>query len=89
MEAGISERQSHDRTVRLLTGQLEVIATAGERSPRRCRDLEPYVQRAAAATRNAVQLELLTSEEAGAIWASVARRHPSALWAKDGPCVAA
>jgi hypothetical protein len=88
VEAGLSDRESHDRTVRLLRGQLEAIAAACERSPSRDRDLEPYVQRARAATRNAVRLELLSSEEAGAIWAAVAVRHPTAVWAQDGPCVA-
>lgn len=84
----------HERTVRLLTAQLEAIASASERLPsiaasHAASSLEPYVQRAAVATRNAVELELLTSEEAGAIWAAVARRHPGARWAKDGPSLAA
>jgi hypothetical protein len=87
--ATMSERPNHDRTIRLLTARLETIAAATERSPRRVCDLEPHVRRAAAATRNAVRLELLTPEEAGEIWAAVASRHPHALWAKDGPSVAA
>lgn len=76
---------SHDRTVRMLAALLEAIAVASERAPAHGRDLEPHVQRAAAATRNAVRLELITGSEAGAIWGAVARRHPGVRWAAQGP----
>jgi hypothetical protein len=79
---------SRDRTRRLLTAQLETIARASERAAAQRRDLEPHVERAAAATRNAVLLELLTPEEARAIWAGVASRHPGVLRARDWPSVA-
>ncbi len=73
----------HDRTVRLLAARLEEIAVACDRSPARAFELERRVLGAAAATRHAVELELLSAEEAGAIWASVAERHPAARWARD------
>jgi hypothetical protein len=79
----------HDRTVRLLTAQLEAIAVVGERRPVQPSDLDPYVQRTAAATRNAVRLSIITSEEAEAIWTAVAQRHPATPWARLGPLLAA
>lgn len=66
----------HDRTVRLLSTRLETLAVVAERSPRAVRELEPSILRAAVATRNAVALDLLSREEAGAIWSEVADRHP-------------
>jgi hypothetical protein len=79
----------HDRTVRLLAGRLESIAQAAERTAGGERDLERSVLRAAAATRNAVQLELLTAAEADAIWHAVAERHPGAPFLAGGPPLAA
>jgi hypothetical protein len=79
----------HDRTVRLLTARLEEIAVASERAPGRERALEPSILGAAAATRHAVELQLLSAEEAGEIWEAVARRHPGAGWARHGPLRAA
>jgi hypothetical protein len=84
----------HDRTVRLLTAQLEAIAAASELLPAGAASyaspkLEQYVQRAAAATRNAVSLELITDEEASDIWAAVMRRHPDALHRAGWPSLAA
>jgi hypothetical protein len=69
----------HDRTVRLLEGRLEGIAQTAERMRRSGRDpeLEVSLARVAAATRNAVQLELITPGEAEAIWRTAAERHPS------------
>ncbi len=85
----MSHSGRHDRTVRLLAAQLEAIATTSERAPGRSRDLEPLVARARAATRHALRLELITSEEAGAIWAEVARRHPGVRWAQESSAAAA
>ncbi len=79
----------HDRTLRLLATRLEVLALAGERNVKRKPELEPYVLGAAAATRNAVRLELISAEEASRIWADVSARHPEIRWAKDGPSLAA
>jgi hypothetical protein len=78
----MTPRSRHDRTVRLLTARLETLAVAAERSPRGERELEPSILGAAAATRNAVRLRLLSREEAGAIWSAVAERHPTAAWAR-------
>jgi hypothetical protein len=68
----------HDHTIRLLAGRLEEIALASERRPARAPELETRVLAALAATRHAVQLGLMSAEEADAIWASVAERHPGA-----------
>jgi hypothetical protein len=79
----------HDRTVRLLTARLEALAAASLRSPAGERALDRHILATRAATRHAVALELLTREEADAIWASVARRHPGAQWCAGGPRLAA
>lgn len=70
----------HDRIVRLLAVRLEALARVSERSLAGSRSFEPDVLRAAAATRHAIELELLSLEEAEEIWADVARRHPDAGW---------
>jgi hypothetical protein len=70
----------HDHTVRLLAGRLEEIALATERRPSGNPALETSVLAALAATRHAVELGLMSAEEADEIWASVADRHPSAPW---------
>ena len=79
----------HERTTRLLQTRLEEIALAAERSPARARELERLLLGAAAATRNAVCLELMTEQEAGEIWAAVAQRHPGVRLVPDGPPLAA
>lgn len=70
----------HDRTVRLLAARLEEIARASERGKAGTPELERSILRARAATRHAVALQLLSKDEAGAIWASAAARHPSVRW---------
>ncbi|MGH3031366.1 MAG: hypothetical protein ACRDNE_11525 [Gaiellaceae bacterium] len=79
----------HDRTVRLLEARLEALARVCERSPRGEARYERQIVAAAAATRHAIALELISPEEAGAIWATVARRHPDAAWCRTGPRLAA
>jgi hypothetical protein len=79
----------HDRTVRLLEARLEALALVCERSPRAERRYERQIVAAAAATRHAIALELISWEEAGDIWATVARRHPDASWCQAGPQLAA
>jgi hypothetical protein len=79
----------HDRTIRLLEDRLETLAFASERAPASERRLERQIVATLAATRHAVALELITSEEAGALWAGVARRHPAAGWCQTGPELAA
>jgi len=82
----MTRRSRHDRTVRLLEARLETIAVAGERGRSRPPDLEPHILGVAAATRNAVALRLISVDEAGRLWADVARRHPAARWAAEaGP----
>jgi hypothetical protein len=78
----------HDRTVRLLKARLEALAVVSERAPGSGRPFDRHILGAAAATRHAVALHLLSPEEAGAIWAGVARRHPQALWCRDLPALA-
>jgi hypothetical protein len=74
----MSPNARHDHTARLLAGRLEELARASERRPARAEHhLETRVLAALAATRHAIRLGLLTTEEADAIWASVAERHPS------------
>jgi hypothetical protein len=64
------------RTARLLEARLETLAIAAERAPRGARTYEAELCAAQAATRHAVTLRLLSSEQADAIWAQVAGRHP-------------
>jgi hypothetical protein len=72
----------HDRIVRLLEVRLEALARVSDRSLSGSSSLEPDVLRAAAATRHAIELDLLSLEEAEEIWGEVARRHPSASWCR-------
>lgn len=74
--------------MRLLESRLEALASAAERTPHRP-SIDDHVLRAAAATRNAVDLELLSPDEAGAIWTLVAERHPDVPWCARGPGLAA
>jgi hypothetical protein len=75
----------HDRTVRLLVARLEALAVVSERTPRGAQSFDRHILGVAAATRHAVALDLLSSEEAGEIWAGVARRHPQAPWCREIP----
>jgi hypothetical protein len=68
------------RTARLLEARLEALAVASERSFEGERPFNRQILGVEAATRHAVALELLSAEQAGAIWAGVARRHPDARW---------
>lgn len=73
----------HDRTVRLLECRLEALAGVSERSLAGPRPLEREVLAVEAATRHAVELRLVSAEEAEAIWAAVARRHPGVRWCRS------
>lgn len=79
----------HDRTIRLLEDRLEGLALASVRIPGGERSFQQQILGALAATRHAVELELLSPEEAGAIWSGVARRHPEVGWCRSGPGLAA
>jgi hypothetical protein len=59
------------------------------RSPGGERMVRHHILAAIAATRHAVDLDLLTTEEADSIWAEVAERHPDAGWCRQGPRLAA
>ncbi len=72
------------RTVRLLETRLEVLALVSERALASSGSLDVEVTRTAAATRNAIALGILSPDEAGEIWAGVARRHPRAEWCRHG-----
>jgi hypothetical protein len=78
----------HDRTVRLLEARLEALAVVSERAPEGRRPFDRHILGVVAATRHAVALQLLSPQEAGAIWAGVARRHPDAPWCRDLPALA-
>lgn len=73
----------HDRTVRLLETQLEALANVTEKSLSG-RPIDRQVVALEAATLNAVELDLLSREEAGGIWNAVARRHPGVRWCQSG-----
>lgn len=78
----------HDRTARLLAARLETLAVASIRLPAGERLYRDHILAAVAATRHAVALELLSAQEAGAIWAQVAERHPEAQWCATAPEIA-
>ena len=84
----MDERSRHDRTARLLEARLEALAIASARAPRGERDFDREIVAAVAATRHAVALELLSFEEAGAIWSAVSQRHPCAAWCRTSPLAA-
>ena len=75
----------HERTVRLLEARLELLASIGERCPATERRFDAHVDAVAEATQRAIELEVLTPAEAAAVWATVAGRHPNALWCADHP----
>jgi hypothetical protein len=79
----------HDRTVRLLAARLETLAVASIRSPGGERVYRDHILAAVTATRHAIALELISRDEASAIWAQVAHRHPDAHWCGHGPDAAA
>jgi hypothetical protein len=79
----------HDRTIRLLAARLDCLAVASLRSPGGERMYRHHILAAVAATRHAVDLDLLTQAEADTIWADVAERHPDADWCRAGPRLAA
>jgi hypothetical protein len=85
----MDKRTRRGRTLRLLEARLEALARASEREPRGERRFEREIAAALAATKHAIDLELISSEEAGAVWARVARRHPDAGWCRVGPRLAA
>lgn len=73
------------RTARLLEARLEELAVASERSHEGEKPFDRQILGVEAATRHAVALELLSPEQAGAIWAGVAQRHPRARWCQISP----
>jgi hypothetical protein len=75
----------HDRTIRILAARLETLAVASIRSPGGERVYRDHILAAVAATRHAVALDLISPEEAGAIWTHVARSHPEAQWCATTP----
>jgi hypothetical protein len=85
---------SHERTMRLLAARLQAIAVVSERLPAGASryatsGLEREVRRAAAATRNAVGLDLITGAEATEIWAAAVRQHPEAPFSEGWRSLAA
>lgn len=74
----------HERTVRQLAARLEAVAGVTERSLAGARPLAPQVLALEAATRHAVELGVLARDEAEAIWAEVADRHPGVAWCRAG-----
>ncbi len=84
----MDERARHDRTLRLLEARLEALAGACGRAPRGELRFEREIAAAVAATRHAIALGLISADEADAVWAAVAGRHPDAEWCA-GPRLAA
>jgi hypothetical protein len=80
----MDERARHDRTLRILEARLEGLAGACERSPLGDRRFAQEIDAAAAATRHAVELGLISIHEGDSVWAAVARRHPGAPWRRRG-----
>ena len=76
----MDEHVRHDRTLRLLEARLEALASACERTPRGDHRFDTEIAAAAAATRHAVELGLISAPEANSVWAAVASRHPDAPW---------
>jgi transcription elongation GreA/GreB family factor len=91
MATALRNRQAHqERTMRLLEARLEALAAVTERSLSGARPVAAQILALEAATRHAVRLHVLSRDEAGAIWASVAERHPSVAWCQAGcPSLAA
>jgi len=78
----LTEEERHDRAVRMLTARLEYLAAAEERTTCGVRLPDEHVLAVEAATRHAISLGLISSEEAAAIWADVAERHPDVPWCR-------
>src|SRR3954471_9596264 len=81
----MDENLRHDRTVRLLAARLDALAVASMRVPGGERMYRHHILAAVAATRHAIDLDLLSSAEADSIWAEVAKRHPDAGWGRSAP----
>jgi len=64
----------------MLEARLEALAIASEHSLTGERSIYGQLLGAAAATKHAVELDLISPEEAGRIWAEVASRHPEVHW---------
>jgi hypothetical protein len=79
----MNERARHDRTLRLLEARLESLAEACDRSARGELRFEREIAAAVAATRHAIDLGLISTEEAGAVWSAVSGRHPAAAWCRS------
>jgi hypothetical protein len=76
------DAERHDRTVRLLEARLEALAAATERRLCSPRPHEGEALALEAATRHAVALEVVSADEAVAIWCAVAERHPTVQWCR-------
>jgi hypothetical protein len=81
----MDDHARHDRTLRLLEARLDALAGACEHSRRGELRFEREIAAAAAATRHAVDLGLISALEGDAVWAAVAARHPRAAWCRTGP----
>ena len=67
----MDENLRHDRTVRLLAARLDALAVASIRVPGGERMYRHHILAAVAATRHAIDLDLLSPAEADSIWAEV------------------
>jgi hypothetical protein len=65
-----------ERTERLLTGRLDELACTLERPGAATHSAARLLELASVATQHAVELRLLSSERAAAIWDAAASRHP-------------
>ena len=72
----MTRRTSSERTARLLSQRLEDLAETLERSGASSQSVARLVELASVATLHAVQLDLLTTKRADAIWTNAESRHP-------------
>jgi hypothetical protein len=76
----VDDDRRHERTLRMLEARLETLALVSEHSLTGGRSVYGRLLGAAAATKHAVELDLLSAEEAGRVWMEVAIRHPDVHW---------
>jgi hypothetical protein len=74
--AAMTEDARRDRTARMLAWRLEELAGTLERRGTPTRDATRQLELAVIATDHAVELDLLSREDASEIWRAAAGRHP-------------
>jgi hypothetical protein len=75
----MTDEARSERTARVLIGRLEELARAVERSGAPNAAAGRLLEAASVATANAVALDLITSQQAEAIWREASDRHPRVI----------